>query len=137
MYSHETIIRVRYGETDKMGFLYYGNYAQYYEIGRVELIRSLGVSYKSMEDSGIMLPVIDLAIKFIKPAYYDEVLTLKTSLPELPGVRIHFTYEITNEQNEVINTGNTTLVFFDNNKGRPCKAPDSIMDKLYPIFDSK
>jgi len=137
MYSHEIQIRVRYGETDKMGYLYYGNYAQYYEIGRVELIRSLGVSYKSMEDSGIMLPVIDLNIKFIKPAYYDEVLTLKTTLPELPNVRITFNYEITNEQKEVINTGKTTLVFFDNNKGKPCRAPDSIMDRLNTIFNSK
>ena len=137
MYSYETIIRVRYGETDKMGFLYYGNYAQYYEIGRVELIRSLGVSYKSMEDNGIMLPVIDLQIKFLKPAYYDDVLTLKTTLPALPGIKIEFNYEITNEAQEVINTGHTTLVFFDNHRKKPCKAPDSIMDKLIPIFNNK
>jgi acyl-CoA thioester hydrolase len=134
MYSQNTEIRVRYGETDQMGFLYYGNYAQYYEVGRVETIRSLGISYKEMEESGIALPVLELKSKFIKPAYYDDLLTVKTTVSEIPDVRIEFKYEITNQQNELINIGSTTLVFFDTNKRRPCKAPAYVLEKLNPYF---
>jgi acyl-CoA thioester hydrolase len=135
MYTYQTQIRVRYGETDKMGYLYYGNYAQYYEVGRVEAIRNLGFSYKEMEDEGIMLPVLDLKSTFIKPAYYDELLTLKVSVTEMPGVRIHFAYEIYNPDNELINIGETTLVFFDSNRRRPIKAPDYVADKLKAFFE--
>jgi acyl-CoA thioester hydrolase len=134
MYSHETQIRVRYGETDKMGFLYYGNYAQYYEVGRVEAIRNLGFSYKQMEDEGIMLPVLDLKSTFIKSAFYDDLLRIKTSVTEMPGVRIHFAYEIYNPDDELINIGETTLVFFDSNRRRPVKAPDYVTEKLKPFF---
>ncbi len=134
MYTHQTQIRVRYGETDKMGYLYYGNYAQYYEVGRVEAIRSLGFSYKEMEDEGIMLPVLDLKSTFIKPAYYDDLLTVKVSITEMPTVRIHFAYEIFNPNNELINTGETTLVFFDSNRRRPVKAPNYILDQLKAFF---
>jgi acyl-CoA thioester hydrolase len=92
MYSHSTTIRVRYSETDQMAYVYYGNYAQYYEVGRVEMLRSLGMSYSSMEKSGVMLPVLELTSKFIKPALYDQEITIKTTVEELPGTRIHFSY---------------------------------------------
>jgi acyl-CoA thioester hydrolase len=134
LYIHETQIRVRYGETDKMGYLYYGNYAQYYEVARVEAIRNLGYSYKSMEDDGIMLPVLDLHITFIKPAHYDELLTVKTIISKMPEVRIAFKYEITNEKDELINIGDTTLVFFDMNRRRPIQAPKYVIDSIQPWF---
>ena len=105
MYSAETQVRIRYSETDRMGYTYYGNYAQYYEIGRTELIRKFGMTYKSLEDSGIMLPVISLNIKYIKPGFYDDLLTIRTIIKEFPGTRIKFYHEIYNEQNVLINTG--------------------------------
>ena len=134
MYSHSIQIRVRYAETDKMGYLYYGNYASYYEVGRVEAIRSLGISYKELEDSGIMMPVLDLKSTFVKPAFYDELLTLTTTIPEMPSVRMFFSYEINNEQEETINYGKTTLVFFDNIRRKPCRPPMSLTEKLMPFF---
>jgi acyl-CoA thioester hydrolase len=134
MYTHEMQIRVRYGETDKMGYLYYGNYAHYFEVGRVEAIRSLGLSYKEMEDNGIMLPVLDLNVTFVKPAHYDELLTLRTTIVEMPSVRIKFSYEILSPEGELINYGRTTLVFFDSEKRRPVKAPGYVLEKLAPYF---
>ena len=134
MYSFDTHIRVRYGETDKMGYLYYGNYAEYYEVSRVETIRSLGTSYKEMEDSGIMLPVVELKCNFIKPAFYDEMLCIKTTIPHIPRVRILFQYEISNEKKEIINRGETTLVFFDMQKKKPITAPKWILEKLGQHF---
>ena len=94
MYQSEINIRVRYAVTDQMGFCYYGNYAQYFEVARVEMLRSLGVSYKMLEDQGILLPVTDFSIKYIKPAYYDQNLTIKTFMRILPNVRIAFDYEL-------------------------------------------
>jgi acyl-CoA thioester hydrolase len=135
MYSHSINIRVRYGETDKMGYLYYGNYAQYYEVARVEALRNLGISYKQMEDEGIMLPVLDLHSTFVKPAHYDELLTVKVTMTSLPSVRVHFDYEITNEQQEIINYGKTSLVFFDQKRRRPCRAPEDMLEKLRPFFE--
>jgi acyl-CoA thioester hydrolase len=134
MYTHSTKIRVRYSETDQMAYVYYGNYAQYYEVGRVEMLRSLGMTYSSMEKSGVMLPVLELQSKFIKPALYDQEITIKTTVKELPGVRIHFIYELFNEDNELINHGKTTLVFFDMVKQRPCNPPQDFMDRLKPYF---
>ena len=134
MYSHSTKIRVRYGETDQMGYMYYGNYAQYYEVGRVEMLRSLGMDYATMEASGIMLPVLDLTCKFIKPARYDQELTVRTTIDQLPGIRIHFKYEIFNEAEELINIGTTTLVFVDITKNKPCLPPTNFMDKVREWF---
>jgi len=134
MYTHSTKIRVRYSETDQMSYVYYGNYAQYYEVGRVEMLRSLGMTYSSMEQSGVMLPVLELQSKFIKPALYDQEITIKTTVKELPGVRIHFNYELFNEDNELINHGKTTLVFFDMVKQRPCNPPQDFMDRLKAYF---
>ena len=134
MYISETQVRVRYGETDKMGYCYYGNYATYYEVARVESMRDAGMSYKAMEDSGVMLPVLDLQIKFIKPAFYDELLTIKTYIKEIPKIRIKFEYEIYNDKQELINKANTTLVFIDMKTNRPCKAPDYLIENLEKHF---
>lgn len=130
MYTHSTKIRVRYSETDQMGYVYNGNYAQYYEVGRVEMLRSLGMTYVSMEQSGVMMPLLELKCKFIKPALYDQELTIKTTVKDRPGVRIHFDYEIYNEDQELINIGSTILVFFDIIKKKPCSPPDNFMEKL-------
>ncbi|WP_129714679.1 thioesterase family protein [Pedobacter sp. SYP-B3415] len=135
MYSHSTKIRVRYAETDQMGYMYYGNYAQYYEVGRVEMLRSLGMTYKSMEESGIMLPVLELHCKFIRPARYDEELTVTTTLKKIPGVRIFFEYELFNEQLELINMGSTTLVFVDMEKNKPTQPPADFIERLKKYFE--
>jgi len=135
MYSHSTKIRVRYGETDQMGYMYYGNYAQYYEVGRVEMLRSLGMSYSSMEADGIMMPVLELKCKYIKPALYDQEITVKTIIKTLPGIRIFFEYELYNEKEELINIGATTLVFVDMKKNKPTSPPENFMQKLSVFFN--
>ena len=129
-YTYKTKIRIRYSETDKMGVVYHGNYAQFLEIARVEWLRNLGISYKWMEDSGVMLPVIALHINYHKPAYYDDVLSIKISLSKTPSVRIEFNYEITNEKGEIITTANTVLAFINMASGRPIRCPDYILEKL-------
>jgi len=130
LYTKDTGIRVRYSETDRMGYVYYGNYAQYYEIGRVELFRSLGFSYRALEDSGINMPVVTMQTRYLSPATYDEVLTVRTAVPALPGAKICFQYEIYNARNKLINTGETHLVFFDKNKQKPTRAPDWFIERL-------
>ncbi|PIB23682.1 thioesterase [Maribacter sp. 4U21] len=122
--------RVRYGETDQMGVVYHGNYAQYLEMGRVEWLRKLGISYKEMEENGIMLPVINLNIKYLKSAYYDDLIFVKTTLKKTPSVRIEFDYIIINEKEEVLVEANTVLVFMNVSKKRPIKCPDFILDRL-------
>ncbi|MCF6347238.1 MAG: acyl-CoA thioesterase [Flavobacteriaceae bacterium] len=134
MLSHKLQIRVRYGETDQMGYVYYGNYAQYFEMGRVEWLRNLGISYKRMEDSGIMLPVLNLNIDYKNPAKYDDLLTLKTILLKKPSVRIEFGFEIHNESQELLTKGYTSLVFIDMKRNRPIKAPDYILEKTEGLF---
>lgn len=134
MYKSETNIRVRYAETDQMGYCYYANYAVYFEVGRVEALRKLGVSYKEMEDSGILLPVLDLAIKYIKPAKYDDLLTIETTIPEMPAARIKFEYACRNQHNELLTTGTTTLVFIRKLDHRPVKAPNELLDTLRKYF---
>ena len=128
MYFSETKIRVRYSETDKMGYVYYGNYAQYYEIGRAELMRKMGFPYRKLEDQGIFLPIVSLKVKYIKPALYDDMLTIKTYLKEKPAAKIKFDYEIYNEQGELINKGDTTLVFVDYKTKKPRKAPREFLN---------
>ena len=135
MYQSEINIRVRYAETDQMGFCYYGNYAQYFEVARVEMLRSLGVTYKMLEDQGILLPVTDFSIKYIKPAYYDQNLTIKTFMRILPNVRIAFDYETFNESGELLNEARTELVFLKKETMKPSRAPDELIRKLKPYFD--
>tara|TARA_R110002073_G_scaffold40547_5_gene115072 strand:+ start:184617 stop:184973 length:357 start_codon:yes stop_codon:yes gene_type:complete len=117
-----------------MGYVYYGNYAQYFEMGRVEWLRNLGVSYKRMEASGIMLPVLNLNINYLKPAKYDNLLTLKTTLVKRPSVRIAFDFRLFNEDQELLTEGHTSLVFIDMKKNRPTKAPHYITEKIDPLF---
>jgi acyl-CoA thioester hydrolase len=135
MFVHSTKIRVRYADTDQMGYMYYGNYAEFYEVGRVEMLRSLGLTYKAMEDSGIIMPVTELKCKYIKPAFYDEEITVKVIMENMPSLRIHFRYELSNEKNELINLGETTLVFISQETNRPCHAPSDFLDKLKAHFN--
>lgn len=130
MFNFETNIRVRYAETDQMGYVYYGNYATYYEVARVEMLRSMGWPYKSLEQMGIMMPVTELHCQYIKPVFYDDHIKVRVSIPELPVTRIRFEYEIINEQNEIVNKGSTVLVFVDMKNNRPCRAPDEFLAKL-------
>lgn len=133
MNSHKISLRIRYGETDQMGVVYHGNYPQYLELGRVEWLRSLGISYKSMEDDGCILPVISLSINYKKPAVYDELITVTTQLVKIPTVRIEFEYEITDENQGLIATANTQLAFLDKSTRRPMRCPDYLMQKLQGI----
>lgn len=126
----EIQIRVRYGETDQMGVVYHGNYALYLEMGRIEWLRKLGVSYKWMEENGIMLPVVSLNINYKKSAGYDDLINVKTQLKNVPTAKIEFDYEITNEAGEILTTASTVLVFVDMNTKRPIKAPDYILKAL-------
>ena len=126
----EIQIRVRYGETDQMGVVYHGNYALYLEMGRIEWLRKLGISYKLMEENGIMLPVVSLNINYKKSAGYDDVINVKTQLKNKPTARIEFDYEITNEQGEILTIASTTLVFIDMKTKRPIKAPEYILNAL-------
>jgi acyl-CoA thioester hydrolase len=123
-------IRVRYAETDKMGYVYYGNYATYFEVARVEMLRNIGLSYKELEDSGILLPVANFQVKYILPAYYDDLLTIRTYIKTKPGVRLVFEYETLNEKNELLNTAIVTLVFISAKTGKPIQSPEYFMNIL-------
>lgn len=136
MYTAETQIRVRYAETDQMGYVYYGHYAMYYEVARVEAMRQMGFSYRKLEEMGIMMPVLDSNIKYLKPAHYDELLTIKVIIPVMPTAKMNFTYEITNEKGELINQGETTLAFINMENGRPRRLPD-VMKKIFEPWFSK
>lgn len=130
----ETKVRVRYGEIDQMGFVYYGNYPEYYEVGRTEALRSMGTSYRALEESGILMPVINLSIKYIKPGKYDDLLTIRTIVKEVPKTRMNFVYEIYNEAKELINVGETTLIFLSKERNRPVACPDWLRE-VFAKFD--
>ncbi len=134
MFQSEVSIRVRYAETDKMEYVYYGRYAEYFEIARVEALRSLGITYRELEDSGILLPVLEYNVKFFKPVYYDELITVKTVIPVLPTARIHFEYETFNNDNIKVNSASTSLVFIKKETKKPCSAPESLLNKMRPYF---
>ncbi|MFO7939996.1 MAG: thioesterase family protein [Bacteroidales bacterium] len=133
MIEHVTHIRVRYGETDTMGFVYYGNYPLYYEVGRTELMRSLGIPYKILEDKGIILPVTKMEATYYAPAKYDDLLTIKTRIEKRPGVRITFHYLVYREDS-LLNEGTTVLAFTDAKQNRPLRPSDeleSLWDKYF------
>ncbi len=130
MKNFSTNVRVRYGETDQMGVVYHGNYASYFEIARTEWLRNLGVTYKELENKGIMLPVISLFFNFIKSAKYDDVLTIIVILKKKPLVKIEFDYEIYNQKKEKISTGNSVLAFMDMKTNKPLRCPNYILEKL-------
>jgi acyl-CoA thioester hydrolase len=130
MISNTTEIRVSYANTDKMGYCYYGNYPTFYEIARTELLRKYGLAYKDLEDSGIMMPVLTLNITYLKPAFYDDVLSINVSINNVPTSRITFLYEVFNQKSELLNKGETTLAFINSNSKRPIKCPQIIIEKL-------
>jgi acyl-CoA thioester hydrolase len=130
MKEYEFSVRVRYAETDQMGVVYHGNYAQYFEMGRVEWLRNLGISYKWMEENGVMLPVVSLQMNYKKPARYDDLLRVKTILKSQTSVKIEFDYEIYNEQNDLLTTGYSMLVFVDMKTGRPIVPPSYVTEKI-------
>ncbi|TVZ53445.1 acyl-CoA thioester hydrolase [Dokdonia sp. Hel_I_53] len=128
--NHRTFVKVRYAETDQMGIVHHGNYAQYLEIARLEWLGELGISYKWMEENGVMLPVHNLNIDFKKSAYFDEELTITTTLRAIPSVRIIFDYQITNSSQEILTNASTELIFVNTKTGKPMRCPDYILDKL-------
>ena len=134
MYTHEVKIRVRYADTDQMGYVYYGNYAAYYEVARVESFRSLGYAYKNLEEAGVMMPVLELRVKYLLPAKYDDLLTVKVTIPDFPKVKIRYIYDVYNEQGEHLNTGETTLAFINMESGRPTRMPEVMNQLLKPYF---
>ena len=134
MYKAETQIRVRYSETDQMQYVYYGNYAMYYEVGRVESLRQLGLTYKALEAMGIIMPVLENHSEFLSPALYDELLRIVVTIQEKPSVRIRFHYEIFNEQDKLINRGQTLLAFVNQRTGRPCRPPEAFQKVLEQYF---
>jgi acyl-CoA thioester hydrolase len=130
MKEYKFDVRVRYAETDQMGVVYHGNYAQYFEMGRVEWLRNMGVSYKWMEENGVMLPVVSLSMNYKKPARYDDLLTIKTIFKSHSSVKIEFDYEIYNENLELLTTGYSMLVFVNMKTGRPTLPPDYVLEKI-------
>jgi acyl-CoA thioester hydrolase len=135
MMKWETKIRVRYGETDQMGYVYHGAYPQYYEVGRVEAIRELGFSYKEVEERGFLMPVIELNIQYKKPAFYDDELTIYTIMNEMPtGLRLPFEYECYNQKGELLNKGKVTLVCIDKQSGKMTGLPDWFKTALEKHF---
>ena len=130
MFVSEVKIRVRYAETDRMGYVYYGNYAEYFDVARVEALRELGLIYKEVENNGIILPVYTFNIKYLKPAFYDDILTIKTYIKEIPKARLTVYYETFNEQNKMINSGETILVFIDVKTNKPRSAPEIFVEKI-------
>ena len=137
MYITETRIRVRYGETDQMGYVYYGNYPAYYEVGRAEAMRELGMTYRQMEERGVMMPIASMHLIYIRPAHYDDLLTIRTMVKEFPSARMHFFYEVYNEKNKLINQGETILAFVDIKSGRPCPAPDWFLNAFRKKWPAK
>lgn len=134
MYRAETFIRVRYGETDQMQYVYYGNYAMYYEVARVESLRQLGLTYKELEAMGVIMPVLENHSQFLAPALYDELLKIVVTIQEKPSVRIRFHYEIFNETGKQIHIGETLLAFVNQKSGRPCRPPEAFQKLLEPYF---
>lgn len=135
MYEFNTNIRVRYAEADPMNVVYYGNYAQYFEVARVESLRNLGISYKTIEEMGIMLPVVELNIKYLRPAKYDDLLTIKSVIKELPiDHRIQFDQEVYNEAGKLLTIGVVKLYFMDQTFSKRAEMPPLLREKLSPYF---
>lgn len=134
MVNYQTDIRVRYAETDRMGYVYYGNFAVFFEVARVETLRSVGITYKSLEDDGILLPVKEYSICYHKPAFYDDMLRIETIIPTAPTAKIRFEYK-TFRGGELLNTAITELVFVDKLSGRPMRCPSHVLKAMHPFFN--
>ncbi|MBC8486670.1 MAG: acyl-CoA thioesterase [Bacteroidetes bacterium] len=130
MITSENKIRVRYDEVDKMGYVYHGNYAKYYHISRTELLRKVRISDKELENYNIILPVIEMTIKYLKPVFYDDVITIKTTIKELPTSRMEFFHKVFNQNHEIINVASSTLIFVNSNTRKPMRVPEIILNKL-------
>ena len=135
MFQTELQIRVRYSETDRMSYVYYGNYAQFYEIGRTEAIRAIGFTYKDIEAMGIIMPVVEMQSHFLRPAKYDDLITIKTTVKEYPNThQIKFETEIYNSANKILNKGFTILYFIDAITNKKAILPMQLQKKLLPFF---
>lgn len=134
MFIKESKIRVRYAETDRMGYAYYGNYATYFEVARVEALRALGISYKQLEDDGVLLPVSEFSVKYKKPAFYDDELTIKVTIQQMPHIRFDFYYETYNSQGQLLNTAYTQLVFVNKVTGKPMVIPEHLVLLMKDFF---
>lgn len=134
MFVHRHQLRPRYGETDQMSFVYYGVYLSYYEVARVEALRSLGLSYRKLEEDGFWMPVLENHAYYHAPATYDELLTIETTIPELPAARIRFQYKIFGETDKLLHSGETLLCFLDKKSQRPCRPPALLIEKLQAFF---
>jgi acyl-CoA thioester hydrolase len=135
MFNSETNIRVRYSETDQMNVVYHANYAQYFEVARAEAIREMGITYKEMEEMGIVMPIVELHTKFLRPAKYDDLLTIKTQLRELPSDhRIEFHHEVYNEEGKLLTIGRIVLYFLDAKTMARTVMPDALNRHLLPFF---
>ncbi len=130
MIEDTTEIRIRYGETDRMGYVYYGNYPLFYEVGRTELMRKLGFPYKKLEDMGVMLPVKSLEVDYISPSFYDDLIQIKTTLHLLKGVKVEFQYELFDQKGRLLNKGKTTLVFVDSKTRKPIRIPEDLKEAV-------
>jgi acyl-CoA thioester hydrolase len=136
MFTHKTQIRIHYALTDQMGVVYHGHYAQFYEIGRTEALRSLGLTYKEVEAMGVIMPVTEIHSKFLRPALYDDLITVVTTVKELPlHHKIIFHSEIYNEKNELLNAGDVTLYFMEAKTMKRCAMPEKIKEKMSDFFD--
>ena len=137
MFSFSTTLRIHYALTDQMGVVYHGNYAQFYEIGRTEALRSLGLTYKSIEAMGVIMPVIDMHMKFVRPAVYDDLIRIDISVKELPlHHKIIFHGEIFNEKNQLLNVGEVTLYFMDAKTMKRVNMPEEIVEKMKGFYPS-
>jgi len=126
--------RVLYVDTDQMGVMYHGNYTRLYEIGRSEMVRDLGLPYAELEKEGVSMPVVSVNARYLRSAFYDELLTIETSVKELPGARIVFHYKVYNSQDELIHTAEATLVFLNMETHRPCRPPQKLVDLMKEFF---
>lgn len=135
MFTSTTTYRIRYADTDQMGVVYYGNYARFYEIGRSEMIRDLGYTYKDLEDTGVFMPVASVQSKYLAPLYYDEEITIETSIRQMPQARMVFFHTIYNEKKEKVHAAEVTLVFLDQKTNRPVRVPEYLLTALKGIDD--
>lgn len=138
MYESSTQLRVRYAETDQMNVVYYGNYAQYFEVGRVESIRQLGYTYKMLEESGVIMPVVEMNVRYLRPATYDELLTIKSQIRNLPeGYEIEYYQEVYNENHKLLAAGKVVLYFLDKTNWKRTQIPTALKERLIPFFNVK
>ena len=136
MVNSEIKIQIRYDEVDQMGYVYHGNYAKYFHISRTELLNSIGICDRELEKQNIILPIIEMNIRYFKPIHYGETITVKTSLKEMPKTRLHFYHKVFDQDNKLINEAFSTMVFVDSTSRKPIKIPDNVLNKLKPKFST-